>query len=186
MLIGDKYKIESDSLNIIFFRRTKSKKNGSDRWRAEAYFATVKNALTYLVDMEVRETGLQDLKQVTKKQDELYALIKSLNLPGEPPVTIEVAVKPHAGNVAELVGVQNDAAGCNNGGDKENYSARNVTAQNKPNVTAKIGKLAKKGLSSRAIAEVLQSEGINISHMTVSRAVKKLPINAKNLARGVK
>lgn len=75
MLIGDKYKLEADKLNITLYKRGKSRKSGATYWRAIAFFTTVKNALTYLVDLEVNETGLTDLTTVVKKQDELYQLI---------------------------------------------------------------------------------------------------------------
>jgi hypothetical protein len=82
--IGRQWRIGADSLNIILYRQ-KGKK-GKERWRTEAYFSTISNALTYLVDAEVRETGLRDLKEVAQKQDELYALIKNLDLLGEPSI----------------------------------------------------------------------------------------------------
>jgi hypothetical protein len=75
MLIGNKYKLESDELNITLLKREKSKKSGLTYWVAIAWFTTIKNALTYLVDLEVAGTGLTDLATVVKKQDELYRLI---------------------------------------------------------------------------------------------------------------
>lgn len=169
MLIGDKYKIESDSLNATVYRRAKSKKAGGDSWRAEAYFATVKNALTYLVDTEVRETGLRDLKQVTEKQDALYALIKSLTLPGEPP---EVAIKASTSDVAGVTSVQNNATGYNTAKADQNHVPADVTDHNKPDVTARIAELASQGLSSRKIADTMAGEGIEISHMTIARRLQ--------------
>ena len=37
-----------------------------------------RGALKFLVDLEVRETALVDLKTVSEKQDEIYKLIESL------------------------------------------------------------------------------------------------------------
>jgi uncharacterized membrane protein len=75
MLIGNKYKLEADNLNIALLKKEKSKKSGVTYWRAIAWFTTVKNALSYLVDLEVSETGLKDMETVVKKQDELYQMI---------------------------------------------------------------------------------------------------------------
>ena len=83
MLIGDKYKIESDSLNVTLFEKKKSKKSGVTTWRAIAFFSNHQNALRHLVDLKVKETGLKDFRAVVEKQEELYRLINSLKgLPG--------------------------------------------------------------------------------------------------------
>ena len=132
---------------------------------------TVKNALRYLVDNEVRETTLQDFKAVVERQDRLYDLIKEFRLPGEPP-EVEVATKPRHSDLQGLAGASSDARGCNNGRDKENHTAGNVTGQNRPDVTARIAELASQGLSSRKIADTLASEGIEISHMTIARRLQ--------------
>ena len=81
MLIGNKYKIESDSLNVTLYERAKSKATVT-RWRSIAFFSSFQNALKYLIDLGVMETGLKDLQTVVKKQDELYTLVKQLeNIP---------------------------------------------------------------------------------------------------------
>lgn len=78
MLVGDKYKIESDTYNVTLYKRVRVKKTGGIRWQPIAYFANLHNALRYLVDLEVMETGMADLKTVVKKQGELYTLVNSL------------------------------------------------------------------------------------------------------------
>ena len=78
MLIGDKYKIESDSLNVTLYQKGTSKANGKVYWRPIDYFSCVENALKHLVDLEVAETGLKDFRTVVEKQKELYHLIKGL------------------------------------------------------------------------------------------------------------
>lgn len=78
MLVGDKYKVESDSLNITIYKPVKVKKTGDIRWQPIAYFSSLSNALDHLVDLEVAETGLKDFRAVVKKQKELYQLIKGL------------------------------------------------------------------------------------------------------------
>ena len=78
MLIGDKYKIESDSLNITLYRKGVSKANGNTYWRPIAYFATVENALIGLADLAIAETGLKDFRTVVAKQTEIFQLIRGL------------------------------------------------------------------------------------------------------------
>jgi hypothetical protein len=75
MLIGANYQLEGDNLNITLSKRLVSKRTGEPYWSAIAWFMTLKGALTYLVDLEVSETKLTDLKTVVEKQDELYNLI---------------------------------------------------------------------------------------------------------------
>ncbi len=78
MLIGDRYKVESNALNITLYQKGISKTNGNTYWRPIAYFATVENALVHLVDLEVAETGLKDFRTVVKRQKELYQLARGL------------------------------------------------------------------------------------------------------------
>ncbi len=80
MLIGD-YKIESDAINIVVSKRLIVRKGdnaGKESWTNQAYVSTLENALKYLVNQEVKETGLTDLKTVIAKQNELYELIKGV------------------------------------------------------------------------------------------------------------
>lgn len=78
MLIGEKYKIESDSLNVTLYKLVKVKKTNNIRWQPIAYFSSFENALKHLVDLEVMETGLKDFRAVVEKQKELYQLIRGL------------------------------------------------------------------------------------------------------------
>ena len=77
MNIGKNYKIEGDSFNFTLSKKH-TNKTGKVYWSGIAYFSSLKNALDYLVDLEVAETGLTDLKTVVAKQDELYALISKI------------------------------------------------------------------------------------------------------------
>lgn len=91
MLINDNWKIESDGLNITLFQShlitgekgRKSNKIGEFRWQPVAYLSDFRDALDSLVKRDIKGTGLIDYKTVVKKIDELYALIKSLNVPRE-------------------------------------------------------------------------------------------------------
>ena len=83
MLVGKNYKIESDPLNVTLYKKSVSKEIGKESWRAEGYFSTIKNALDYLVELEVKLTGMKDFTVVAKRQEELHSLIKGLSLPQE-------------------------------------------------------------------------------------------------------
>jgi len=50
MLINDRYKIESDSLNVTLYQKGISKPNGNVYWRPIAYF----NARPYLIGFPKR------------------------------------------------------------------------------------------------------------------------------------
>jgi hypothetical protein len=78
MLIGNHWKIESDSLNVTLYKPVKVKNTNSIRWQPIAYFSSFENALAHLVDFEVMETGLKDFRSVVEKQKELYQLIRGL------------------------------------------------------------------------------------------------------------
>ena len=82
MLIGKNWKVESIPLNVVLYRRRVSKskdgKPSHEYWSAEGYYSTTQNALKALVDLEVTETDLKDLKTIVKKQEELYRLIDSI------------------------------------------------------------------------------------------------------------
>jgi len=88
-------------------------------------------------------------------------------LPGEPPITTATSV------LAGPIEASGGDTGCNMARDKENHGGRGVTALEKPDVTAKVRKLANKGMSSRKIADALAVEGIEISHMTIARTLQR-------------
>ena len=79
MQLGDKYKIDSDSMNVTLYEKGASK-SGNVYWRPIAYFSSFKNALIYIADLEVMKTGLKDFQEVVKKQDEIYSLVRSLEI----------------------------------------------------------------------------------------------------------
>jgi hypothetical protein len=85
MLFGKNYKIESDSMNVTILKRmvadgkrANTKQAGREYWTPIAYYGNVKKALKGLVDLEVAETNLVDLKTVVAKIDELKELIDHL------------------------------------------------------------------------------------------------------------
>lgn len=82
MLIGNRYKIESDGLNVTLLEKRTArtgKNKGKEYWTVDGYYGTMSNALRALVDFGVKETGLKDLRQITKRQEELYKLIEQIN-----------------------------------------------------------------------------------------------------------
>lgn len=92
MLIGDKYKIESDDLNVTLFQkkiitgtsrnkaRATKRKVGEEYWWPIAYFNTPNAALYYLADKEIKDTGFKDFNTVVEKIEELHGLINSLTI----------------------------------------------------------------------------------------------------------
>lgn len=73
--VGKNWGIGSDNLNIILYQRKVSKKTKKEYWRASYYFSNIKNALKGLVDQEVRDSDLTDVKSIAKKIDGLYDMI---------------------------------------------------------------------------------------------------------------
>jgi len=76
MLIGNNWKIEADSLNITLYKKN-AKPRAKILWRAEGHYATIGGALKGLVNQGIRDTELTDLKTISDKIDELYALIEN-------------------------------------------------------------------------------------------------------------
>jgi len=80
MLIGTKFKIESDNLNVTLSRKRKrthkDTKETYEAWEIMGYFATVGGALHELVNQGVRDTKLTDLKSIVAKIDKLHNLIE--------------------------------------------------------------------------------------------------------------
>ena len=72
MAIGQDWRVGTDTLNIILYRRQVNKKTGKEYWRAHSYYATLSNALLGLVNQGVRDTELADLKTVCDKIEQLH------------------------------------------------------------------------------------------------------------------
>ena len=64
MLIGDKWKIEADEMNVILSSRYISKKKGTEVWRVRGYYSSPQEALHALIRQKVRDTELKDLKTI--------------------------------------------------------------------------------------------------------------------------
>ena len=79
LAIGQNWRVEADTLNIILYRRQVNKETGKEYWRAHSYYATVANALVGLVKQGVRDTELADLKAVCDKINQLRRDIFKVN-----------------------------------------------------------------------------------------------------------
>lgn len=81
MNIGDKYKIESDELNVTLYEKyisEKGKNKGKPQWKRVSYHGNIEIALKSLVDKEINGTGLIDIKTVATKVEELKKLISEV------------------------------------------------------------------------------------------------------------
>lgn len=82
MLIGSKWKIESDSMNVVLSRKQKrkNKKTGEScfEWRVVGYFSSLQSALRELINQGVRDTKLKDLETVVAKINRLESMLDVL------------------------------------------------------------------------------------------------------------
>lgn len=81
MLIGKRFKIESDALNVTLSKlvvRHPKEKPSYKEWEVIGYYSSVANALKGLVGHGIRESELKDLVTINKKIEELYATVKSV------------------------------------------------------------------------------------------------------------
>lgn len=84
MVINDEYQIVSDPLNWILQKKVKGR--GSDskdtecKYRDVGYFPNPNMALKYMIDSEIRGTGLEDFETVINKIEELHKIIKNIKI----------------------------------------------------------------------------------------------------------
>ena len=85
----NKYRLTADSMNIILQEKqtvagTKKtptiRKVGDIYWNNIAFFSNPKNALNYVIEKEIRESWVDDLKEVVKGMDKLYKAIQDIKL----------------------------------------------------------------------------------------------------------
>ena len=81
----DKYKLTADAYNIILQEKYHNKKQDTIGWQNIAYFSNPTNALDYVIENEIREAWVDDLKAVIKEMGKLYESIRGINsnLPGD-------------------------------------------------------------------------------------------------------
>ena len=75
MDIGNKYKLRSNSMNVIISEKY-TNKNKVESWRDVGYFATVQGALEFLVEHHVKKSGLKDLNEVCKQISEVKDMLQ--------------------------------------------------------------------------------------------------------------
>ena len=76
MRINEKYSIESDALNVTIYEysivKEKDSKNfGKEVKRAVGYLTTIDQAFKFLIDREVKGTGMEDFNTIMNKIEEL-------------------------------------------------------------------------------------------------------------------
>jgi ABC-type multidrug transport system fused ATPase/permease subunit len=86
----NKYRLSADKYNIILQEKQtvtgEGKKKPTIRsigdvyWQNVAFFSNPKNALDYIIEKEIRESWVDDLKEVVKGMDKLYKAIQDIKL----------------------------------------------------------------------------------------------------------
>lgn len=76
MRINEKYSIESDVLNVTVYEHSvvkekESKNFGKEVKRAVGYLTTIDQAFKFLIDREVKGTGMEDFNTIMNKIEEL-------------------------------------------------------------------------------------------------------------------
>ena len=80
--LGKHWEIKSDDLNVTLFKLmtvradTKTKKKGDTYWVVNSYHSSPGNALKALLNLEVKATGMSDLKVVVDRIEKVEAMIE--------------------------------------------------------------------------------------------------------------
>lgn len=101
MLIGDKYKIESTKLQYTIFEKTSridmlveklveeattnddsdiAERIDSEGWRPVAYFGSLRASLKWLLEREVKASGMTDLQTILMRIEQIYLLIDAADV----------------------------------------------------------------------------------------------------------
>lgn len=78
MEINEFYKLDADESNVIIQRRKLKEDKTYTEYKNIAYVSTVKDALHYITEKEIKATELKSLELICKKIDELHELINKL------------------------------------------------------------------------------------------------------------
>jgi len=88
--VMNKYRLSADSMNIILQEKqtitgTGKKKPtirqvGDTYWSNIAFFGNPKSALKYIIEKEIRELWVEDLKEVVKRMDKLEKMVAGIPL----------------------------------------------------------------------------------------------------------
>ena len=81
MKINDKYKIESEELNVTILEKyipKEGKNKGEEMWKAISYHPTIEMALQSLITKEINGTELKDVQTIVTKIEELRGYVRGL------------------------------------------------------------------------------------------------------------
>ncbi|MDX9803784.1 MAG: hypothetical protein RBS96_07215 [Dehalococcoidales bacterium] len=77
--IGDSYRLRTDGLNIILEAKKKRYKKDTkepyDSWEIKGFYSSMESALKGMVDIDIKEHDLQDVKTIVARIDLLQTLI---------------------------------------------------------------------------------------------------------------
>ncbi|MDU2291926.1 MAG: hypothetical protein E7D69_17995 [Clostridium celatum] len=76
MRINKKYSIESDEMNVTVYEHSivkekESKNFGKETKKAVGYLTTIEQAFKFLIDREIKGSGMSDFKTIMNKISEL-------------------------------------------------------------------------------------------------------------------
>lgn len=75
MILDEKYKIESEELNVTLYEKVK-KKNGNYDWQPVSYHLNFEQTYKYIINREINLTNMKDLETVLEKIQELNDYLK--------------------------------------------------------------------------------------------------------------
>ncbi|MBU3107164.1 hypothetical protein [Clostridium gasigenes] len=78
MKINEKYKLESDELNVMVMEKyvaKEGKKAGEEQWKAISYHPNMEMALNSLITLVINGTGLKDAQIIVAKIKELREFV---------------------------------------------------------------------------------------------------------------
>ena len=81
MLIGKKYKVEVQGLDLVLSERAivqRGKNTGKEAWHDIGYFASIEGIINHLTQKHVRESQLTDLKTVLKAINDLREVVRAI------------------------------------------------------------------------------------------------------------
>jgi len=88
--VMNKYRLSADSNNIILQEKqtitgTGKKKPiirkiGDTYWNNIAFFSNPKNALKFIIEKEIKELWVEDLKEVVKRMDKLEKMVVGITI----------------------------------------------------------------------------------------------------------
>ena len=79
MKLNEKYLIEADKLNVTVYEVSVAKdgkKAGEPIKKAVGYLTTVEQAYKFVIDREIKDSGMTDFETIMSKINELHEYIK--------------------------------------------------------------------------------------------------------------